>query len=1382
MAGLLLQSRQETQTSADEAESPSEDKSYESVVTTSSLMPPEDTSTESHATTSSDDTTHHLGESKKLQDEREASFRPSAIPSSVSETLKRMRDAGFSEEDLGTAEYPRLSFWDFGGQATYYGTHHCFITHLGIYILVMSLLQKLSDPVPKQDHKASVDNLKTGGDYLDHWLNSVRSHTQHQNTRKPPAILVLTHKDMVSQKDIEDYKEEIWNHIKGKAAGKLVMPEIFAVDNTTDDSEINNIREYIREVVKTLPHMGEEIPISWLHLKSKLKKQLQEGGPFCDFQQVAKLARDPNINITDEHTLAMVLTFLHDRGDIIFLDEPSLRDDVTLRPQVMIDVFKTIITVPEYQQHRQTDPEVRKMWERLEKEGVLSDKLLTRIWEEKDQQLERPFLVQRKTFLKNLMEKYYLLCNATFVGDGDGDDESQQEEMYFVPALLNCERNNEMLYPSETNRFPQALYFVFSEKFLPSGMFSRLQALCVRRFGLAKSCVYAGCARFPTDNNKQSFVVSKVNHYLKVELLSSSDAFTEGLSVRKFLSSALFEIKEKWIPCIQYKLCCCKQHDDRKEPDFLALATDDGALEQDSGIPSAFRDVWMTGSSQPDRTENSGGDGPVILLPTGDPSSMRTIGPVLDTMELGTGLSLDQCDRTRNQLTPKQRVQVLVRLVENRYLLGAAVEMCCPEFIDCFLREERGKELAILHTDDYTTEFVLPLQAAASASGVPCHTEIVTSTDSITEKTVELLLNTNNKMVLLVISPQALHHQHWSNLAYEFPVRNEKLLLPILLYPRGSRDKMIRVLQQRSPVLCSLNREEIEMEGSVVSPKKLGELIQKVVIGEEEENRLYQISKAVGEVWTRLGQELGLEPSVLDDVKGDDNVQTTLQMLKAWRIKTPHGPLHYLPQLAKVLQNIGTVDQAKAVQETYKGYRNGLTLTELSPDMNENKSWSLHLPGEGKYLCKRTGLGVVTPYPLDVTYRSENWSDYSWPQEGEEWMPVGPLFSIRCEDVEGPVDLLLPQVLHLADETEITTEDLRVVHVVGDSPELLPVTELTSSHAVTRFKKGSKFGVVGKKDKVSSVSTDGLLTAFRSIEDSDLSILNVYIVSNVRSVQETIEQDENKWGSTHCHTEPCQLQQGGRYCLEGKVTNGEDICVSTSPQFLIFENTLDTNKFYKKFRVEVSTNIWSSTTSRLLLELLKTNNDERKPILQLTMGRYKRSCTAEETDSGVSTPTEPLESVRRRLQDTLSTSGDDVNTETVSVKTSDHSPSDVKKTDVPVRRRTDDGAGLSGMHTLPRHKVHVEEYFDEVISKVSYKWDELARKLGFDRGDIKAIETTVSLRDPDQRCREILERWSNKHASEATLQDLQQALIKIGERRTAEDLKGISAQGQSSTG
>ncbi|XP_078660012.1 uncharacterized protein LOC144904750 [Branchiostoma floridae x Branchiostoma belcheri] len=402
------------------------------------------------------------------------------------------------------------------------------------------------------------------------------------------------------------------------------------------------------------------------------------------------------------------------------------------------------------------------------------------------------------------------------------------------------------------------------------------------------------------------------------------------------------------------------------------------------------------------------------------------------------------------------------------------------------------------------------------------------------------------------------------------------------------------------------------------------------------DNRLYQVSRAVGEEWTRLGQELGLNRSALDNIEGEYRyweTQAAFQMLKAWRTKTPHGPLHYLPQLEETLQNIGKPDLAKDVQGMYKEYRDALTLQEVSPESSGDTNWSLRLPGEGKYLCRRTDLGVVTPYPLHVTYRSANWSD-RWPQVGE-WMPVGPLFSIQCEDVEGPVDILLPHVLHLADATGLTAEDLQVVHVVGDSAELLPVTELTPSHAVTRFKKGSLFGLVGRTEKVLSVSRNGLLMAFASLEDFEISKLKVYIVSNTATVQEAIEKNENKWNFAPRDYKTCQLKPGELYHLEGTVTNGEDMFLSSSPERLMFEDTFDTNKFYEPFRVEVSADIWdNSTTSRLNLELLKEAKDGAKePVAELTLGHYKRGYGAEEPDSGLSTPTEQLvESVRRQLQ------------------------------------------------------------------------------------------------------------------------------------------------------
>ncbi|KAI8495096.1 hypothetical protein Bbelb_270820 [Branchiostoma belcheri] len=502
-----------------------------------------------------------------------------------------------------------------------------------------------------------------------------------------------------------------------------------------------------------------------------------------------------------------------------------------------------------------------------------------------------------------------------------------------------------------------------------------------------------------------------------------------------------------------------------------------------------------------------------------------------------------------------------------------------------------------------------------------------------------------------------------------------------------------------------------------------------------EEARLNQIGRAVGEEWERLGQELGLGKDVLDNIRRDVETQAALQMLKAWRTKTPHGPLHYLPQLEETLQNIGKPDLAKDVQESYKEYWNGLQITELSPHTYEDKNWSLRLPGEGKYLCRRTDLGVVTPYPLHVTYRSANWSDYTWPQE-QGWMAVGPLFSIQCEDVEGPVDILLPHVLHLAEDTEITREDLKVVHVVGDSPELLPVTELTPSHAVTRFKKGSKFGVVGKKDKVWSVSRDCLLMAFRYSDDSDISTLKVYIVSNTKEMKQNLQENEEEWNFELCDFKTCQLAPGDAFYMKGTVTNGTSKEVKISPKRLIFEDTLNNNKFYEPFRVEVTVDIWMDNTSRLHLELLKETTDEAneaQPLSELTLGRYKRSRAAG-----------------------ASAQGGNIGKKSLSRK----------KIGKVAKCPQDDGAGPSGLSR------------QDVIKEVSHKWEDLARKLGFSENKIKGMRRSET--DDDKRCREVLNWWRNKNGRKATLQILKQALIDIDEGWTAENLEDDVGGGESS--
>ncbi|XP_078674892.1 uncharacterized protein LOC144912946 [Branchiostoma floridae x Branchiostoma belcheri] len=111
-----------------------------------------------------------------------------------------------------------------------------------------------------------------------------------------------------------------------------------------------------------------------------------------------------------------------------------------------------------------------------------------------------------------------------------------------------------------------------------------------------------------------------------------------------------------------------------------------------------------------------------------------------------------------------------------------------------------------------------------------------------------------------------------------------------------------------------------------------------------------------------------------------------------------------------------------------------------------------------------------------------------------------------------------------------------------------------------------------------------------------------------------------------------------------------------------------------------------------------------------------------------------------------------------------------KKRIRPESRRDDDGAGPSGVgrDTQPTSAADMQECFEKVITGVSRKWDDLARKLGFNENEIVGIHNDKL--DQDHRCWEMLLRWRNREARGATLQILKQALISIGERLTAESL------------
>ncbi|XP_019630212.1 PREDICTED: uncharacterized protein LOC109474361 isoform X2 [Branchiostoma belcheri] len=344
------------------------------------------------------------------------------------------------------------------------------------------------------------------------------------------------------------------------------------------------------------------------------------------------------------------------------------------------------------------------------------------------------------------------------------------------------------------------------------------------------------------------------------------------------------------------------------------------------------------------------------------------------------------------------------------------------------------------------------------------------------------------------------------------------------------------------------------------------------------DNQLYKISRDLGKEWKRLGRELGLEQETLGRIQEDyrrseQDTQRAFQVLKLWYTKSNKGPLQFLPQLEEALNAMRKRSQADDIGDLNEKYQEK---TVVNPETGDMK-WSVHLTGnEGIYLCKRTNLGVVTPCKLHVSYWWENWSAHEWKEEDKEkWRPVGPMFSIKCEEMEGPVDILLPHVLHLSENeaSAINTEDFKVVHIVEGTAELLSTTEVTTTHVITRFKKGSVFGPIMRSDHGKDYPTNGLFVVFAPVNLSPKCQIHVYMMSNAVHIVEYLATIEEKDGYKKWDQEAYMLQTGKNYTMDVILGENGNVPIRADPQEgLIFHVTLETGIYYKKFRVQVKVN------------------------------------------------------------------------------------------------------------------------------------------------------------------------------------------------------------------
>ena len=371
--------------------------------------------------------------------------------------------------------------WDFAGQSVFYVTHPLFLTARAIYLLAYDLSQNPHDvakPIVKQGvYKKFQDNcnLKTNLDYLDFWMTSVASlasqdkdndedHKSEVLPKKLPAVfLVCTHADKpYSDRDPVELANEIFGTLKDKPYGHQ-LSDVFVVDNTKSGSEsecqeVARLREVVLAVAKELPHVNEVIPIKWLRYEKCLQTMKNERYHCISLAQAKHLASKVCI-INNDREFFTLLNYLHDLRLLIHFDDTAeLNDVVVLDPQWLIDVFKKVITVTPYhwKQKQYVD-----LWCKLEREGILEEKLLKHVWSS--------LIPQTETYesLIAIMEKFSLLCPWPL------QKSASCSKQYLVPSMVKSYPPKAISDLVASAEIP-SLFLKFQTCQVPAGFFARL--------------------------------------------------------------------------------------------------------------------------------------------------------------------------------------------------------------------------------------------------------------------------------------------------------------------------------------------------------------------------------------------------------------------------------------------------------------------------------------------------------------------------------------------------------------------------------------------------------------------------------------------------------------------------------------------------------------------------------------------------------------------------------------------------------------------------------------------------------------------------------------------------------------------------------------------
>ena len=298
----------------------------------------------------------------------------------------------------------RLNTWDFGGQQIYHATHQFFLTKRSLYVLVDDT---------RSDNKSILD------EGFKFWLEVVETLSESS-----PLLIFQNEKGGRSKKIDEAGIKGRFPNVRDIYQGNLEHP-----------GSADNLLQAVEYFARQLPHIGEDVPATWVSIRNDLK-DLTQSQPYISLNKYFEVYKR---HLEFDQDKALKLSqYLHDLGVFLHFQEPrALKRTVFLQNQWVTDAVFHILD----------DEEIKSNQGRF----TLAD--CDRLW------IDQGY-VDKEVELRALMIRFELCYRLPDMG----------EETWLVPQHLSPSKPQELDDWSNIGD----LMLTYRYEFLPRGLVSRL--------------------------------------------------------------------------------------------------------------------------------------------------------------------------------------------------------------------------------------------------------------------------------------------------------------------------------------------------------------------------------------------------------------------------------------------------------------------------------------------------------------------------------------------------------------------------------------------------------------------------------------------------------------------------------------------------------------------------------------------------------------------------------------------------------------------------------------------------------------------------------------------------------------------------------------------